>query len=86
MKWKKYFLYFFVLNGPKTAVFQLKATFNPTGVPLESEIHQQAANQPITPTRKTMIIVTFKYLRNLPAHCESSKSLRNYNDSKLNIV
>ena len=41
-------MYFLVFNGPKTAPFQLKATFNLTGVRLESQIHQQAANQPIT--------------------------------------
>ena len=44
---------------------------------LESQIHQQAANQPITPKKKTMIIVKFKSLRNLPGNCENSISLRN---------
>ena len=48
MKYKQYFLYFLFLNGAKTAPSHVQATLDSRGAPLESQIHQQAANQPLT--------------------------------------
>ena len=67
MKYKKYFLYLLLLNGPKNVQSQVKATFHPRAAPVESWISMQ----PINPSlNKAMIvngleIVTGKYLMNL---------------------
>ena len=76
-------LYLLFLNVAETAQSQVKATLHPRGAPLESQINMQAINPSL---KKPMIIFTGKYLRNLPAQCDSSTSLRDYIQSKVKLV
>ena len=69
MKEMETILYLLFLNCPETAQSQVKATLDPRGAPLESQIIMQAINPWL---KKPMIIFTGKYLRNLPAQCNSS--------------
>ena len=82
MKYKQYFLYLLFFNGPKNCTVPgkgyIESETSPTGVTDTSTGTQSAPH-----SKKTMISVTGKYLRNFS---DSSTSLRDYNDSKLKLV